>query len=725
MAARKETIWQNDFSFGVVREEAVERDDTDLIGSSLKEALNTVVTATGQVKARPGLAYVDDCTASYGVEIDMGSDRVFDLHITPTGVEVRSDSATVFSNASTTWTALSSRYGDFTFANIRFWVLSDPDTSTVLIGSRHTPIYGLALDDAGSWTFGAAAFNAKLSGALAQPYWRYYPDVTIQPSARTGSITVTASSSIWTSAFSGMRIRFVDQEIVLGSIVSGTVINATVTETLPPTYDIVVASATGYKKGDVVEHSILGGQGIITGISGTTITVLATSSYDGFDATSSPKLVAPNAAQVISSVTPVSPAASFLWDMQMQSPVHGYAGWAARHKSRTYLCAFPGAPTAYAAGAAGGILDFTIGTNDGDGFVETIGSDYGGTLRYIISAEDLLFLTTKGLYYQVTRDGSAITPATIGPVSFSRIGCANVVPVVVDDGCVFVDAVGKNVHAALLAGDVYRSWRAQSLVRYCPEFSDVPVALGATTYGTEGQEQFVYVVTADGGAWVCQWDRDQSRISWRPWQTDGSFVCVYQCLGKSYAIIDRSIADMAVRSREVFTEAAVLDSMESMDIPLGAGVDLEFPRLAGHVCAVYYGGWDLGDVQIDVDGAPVDADGNLIDFPADDYTVQVGLPFSITVRPWPRRSQRTQWGTREVKRIVSFFTTVQDTGPIMVDGKSYGGYRIGDDVSVPPALLNDQIKTIVDGDEAFSTIPIEKDRPGPFTILKIGQRVVI
>ena len=732
MARQKETLWQVDFALGSVRPEAEERDDIQLVERSLKGAKNTIGLSTGQVRERPGTAYVASTGASRGIEVDLGSDRIYDLHINSDGlVLLGSDGAVVYSNASYDWTALTGKFGTYSFSDISFWVVSSPENSTVLIGSQKFPRQALSVDGAGSWTLQASPVATRPSGAHSQGYFKFYNGVKITPSARTGAITLTADSAIWTDLHEDSSVRYLDREILLGTRVSDTVINATVVEELAPTYDIVVAAVSGYKLGDAVEHSVLGGLGIITAInSGTaTITVLATSAYDGFDAVSTPKLVAPNAAQVISSVSSASPAGTNLWDYQVESQVFGYAGYAALHKSRLYLCDFPAIPLAFMASAAGDADDFTPGENDGDAFVEVLSGDAGGELKYIVSAEDLLFMTTKGLYYQQTRDGSAVTPTSISPIPFSRRGIAPVEPAVVDDGCVFIDAVGSNVYAAVLGGDVYRSWKSINLTKFHAHLVNSPVHIGATSSGSETAEEFVYITNADGTAAVCQWDRDDNTAAWRDWDTEGGFRAIYQCFGKMHCVADRIIDALASRFVERFEAGVYLDCAGLSQIGLGEVVSYELNgkpvHLEGHDASVYLGGWDYGELEIDASGDPLDANGDVVVYPSYDGILQVGLAFTISIIPWSRRSARTQRGTREVKRLIQLFLTVKATGPYAVGNEQIGAYRADEDLSLPPPLRTEQSKVTVAGRVPFEAMELIKDRPGPFTLLKIGYRVVV
>ena len=740
MAGRKETISQVDFSFGAVRPEGVERDDTEVIQRSLKEAQNTISLSTGQAEVRPGTVYTDTTAGTHAFEVNLGRGRAYDLTITPTGYEIRSaDGVMLTEETLLDWTAIANKFGTYSYADIEFWALPDADSSQIVIGSQKFPMQSLSVDGAGTWSFAAFAFRAEANGAPRIPFYVFNKSVTIQPSARSGSITITASSAIFTAAYAGTYIRYVDRMILLDTLVSTTSMNATVIDELPPTKNITVAAVDGYKVGDAVEDSILGGKGVITAINTGTkvITVLVTAGYDGFGSGGTTKLIAPDAAQAVSAIADApSLAATELWDEQLLSPVHGYAGWGARHGGRVYLCQLPEVPSAYSVSSAGFFDDFKQGAEDADGFVDTIGSDRGGDLLFIVSAEDLLFLTTRGVYYHQTRDGSVVTPATINPVPFSSIGVAPVPPVAVDDGAIFIDALGEQVQACTLVGDVYRSWRVEGISRFAGHLISSPVHLGASTYGSGRPESLVIVVNDDGTLAVCQWDRSAQEVSWRPWTTAGSFAKVYQSGGQFIALVDRTINAAAVRFREKFVDGVYMDAVSAVQVnsanlqglagqPWIGGTTAFATHLQGHTASVYFEGWDYGDLVIDAAGKPLDADGN--NFNYQDYAgvSHVGLHFDVRVVPWARRSVRTQRGTRDVKRVIDFYVSVQATNLIEIDGTSFGGYRVGEALNAPPLARSQEYRMAMPGDQSYRDIVIARGRPGPFRLMELKYRVTI
>ena len=739
MSKYKETISQTDFSVGSPRPESAERDDTVLVTRSLKEAENTYTLTTGGLEARPGMVHVTGSSGDYGYECDLGTGRVFVIQFMSDGIEIYNSAGVSVFNPTINWAALSTVWGSPSFSDMRFWAVPDPDTSSILIGSKYTPIYAAVITN-GVWSIGTLNFQQSLAGAVNQPFYPYHRGSRITPSARTGSITVTASNAFWTTAHEGMIIRYEGRQIQLDTYVSTTVMNATVIEELPPTYTITVASASGYQKGDAVEHETGSGQGYISNISGTDLTVVASSNWDGFPA--SDKLIGPNAKQNVSAVSAASPGASYNWDMQMLCKPYGYAGWAEKHKGRIYLCDFPLAPQSFAVSRAGFVDDFSAGENDADGFVETVGSNYGGDLRYIISSEDLLFFTTGGIYYQQTRDGSAVTPRTISPIHFSNVSCHTVPPVAIDDGCVFIDSVGKQAYATILSGDVYRSWMIRNVSEFHAHLINNPVFIGATAAGSVWPEQFVFVTNGDGTIAVCQWSKDENIFGWRKWTTTGTVKSVYQAFGEVHAIVDRdsAITSTWVGNRtEKFVLGCYLDAASGLTIT-GAGqtgstgsawvggTTQPPTQLISATAAVYIDGWDLGDYNVALASIrPVDEDGNVLvlDYPGYATTAQIGLPFTVRITPWARRSTETTRGVRQIKRVLKVFFTVQDTLSFTYEGRTFGGYRANEDLTVPPPLRTEEVAFLSGGRGTYVDRPIVHDRPGPLRILKIKQRVTV
>ena len=105
---------------------------------------------------------------------------------------------------------------------------------TVFITHRNNPIRKIVRTSATNFTVSAFTFASHSSGyPRYQPYYKYEDaSVTLTPSATSGSITLTASTSIFTADWVGDTVRLDKKEVDITGYTSGTEVNATVRETL-------------------------------------------------------------------------------------------------------------------------------------------------------------------------------------------------------------------------------------------------------------------------------------------------------------------------------------------------------------------------------------------------------------------------------------------------------------------------------------------------------------
>lgn len=86
-----------------------------------------------------------------------------------------------------------------------------------------------------AWTVESFAFLDD-GGVLRQPYHRFADaGLTLQPSATTGAITLTASAALFDGGHAGARFRIAGQEARIDSVASPTLANATVLQALAST----------------------------------------------------------------------------------------------------------------------------------------------------------------------------------------------------------------------------------------------------------------------------------------------------------------------------------------------------------------------------------------------------------------------------------------------------------------------------------------------------------
>jgi hypothetical protein len=724
VARIKQTVTQRNMSMMEIREDFLEADDLELRMASLRGAKNMRALATRVVECRPGTFYrrtLDD--ADDVIEIRPASGVAFGIIINDTSLDVIDTRArVVHTEASVPWSDATG-----------VWV--EPFRDKTIIGGAWG-LYTLTYAS-GAWSFAPFEFSTAAGAELAQPYWAYEQSATIQPSARTGSITLTASAAIWTSGYVGLRIRYGSREVLITDFISSTVMRGDVVSTLPPTFDIVLNSASDFRVGDAVIGVDTNFQGLVVAVSSLTITVVTTAFFDGPDV--SEKLTSPTGSAIVSSVTEVSPAASPVWDEPLMSSVRGYPQSAAAVSGRFVLLDFPLIPDLVATSSARSIFDWEVGLDDDDAIVRQVG-DNAPRFLHAVNAGDLLLFSDRGCYYLPTRDNGVLTPSNFNLVRFDQRAASPIKPVAVDDGVVFVEASGESIAAALLDGNVYLKWSVRALTTFHNQLIHTPKKLCGPALSSAAAEKYLFVVNGDGTLAAVSWNESLGgeQVGFAPWDTDGDFINVTPLFGAYWCIVDREIDGVTTRfleefSDEAFLDCAVLASAPSQFDTLSANNDTfdangdtltVLEPVAQHLAGndVQYGGEDFYAGTF-----TVNSDGSVAGEPDLYGEWQIGLGFQSIVSPWPMELLNSERLGMVTVRVIRFGVSVQATSQftIMCNGnsRSIGGYAFGDDLSERPPLRTQIYRMPVMGRRDHPELAIIKDKPGRFRILAMTQEV--
>lgn len=717
----KQTVTQRSFLLGEMREEFLEADDLETRLQSLRQAENVRITAARTLNARPGTQYRRTVGSAYDlVPLRPETGLEFGLLVNDDSLEIiASDGSLVETITPVPWTAGSD-----------VWV--EPFREDTVIGGA----WGLKILNYanGVWSFTDFAFADTTDSALAQPYWAFYGDVQIQPSAISGAITVTASQPIWTADYVGLRVRYGRREILLTGYVSATVMNGTVVTKLPPSYRLRLVSAANFATGDAVVAEDTNFQGVVLAISGLDIDVATTEFFDGPDI--SEKLSSSRGSSTVATKTTIAPLSSPIWDEPLISPVRGYPRSGASAAGRLALVDFDAVPDLVCLGSVRSIRDFEVGAEDDDAIVRQCG-DNAPRFRHAINAGDLLLFSDRGIYLVNIRDGSLLTPSTFNAILMDKRGANQVRPVAVEDAVVFVESSGESVAIARLSGNVYLKWTVQAISALHAHLIQTPIKLCGPSLYSPLPEKYFFAVNADGSLVSLSWfaDFQAEAVGFVPWSTAGEFRSVSPIFNGYWALVDREINGSTVRFLEEFDTDAFLDCTLSITsaslltaegVPIDANggfIDVDAAQqlpLAGATGRVIAGDWDLGDYEVGLDGLIVGSD----TFPEG---AEIGFNFEARAMPWPVDIiQSPHLGLIKV-RTVRGSVSVLHTGRIAVRAnnttKRFGGYFFGDDLSAPPPRRTQLYKFMVLGRRDHPEIEFIKEGPGAFQILAINQEV--
>lgn len=710
----KRSVVQRDFSLGELREEFLERDDLPLRQQSLRRARNISLLPTGGFETRPGTSFFRSATVFVDgfAEIVRLSGESFMAAWQGTYLYVYDDEGVEVASFSAPWT-----YDVY-------WTL--PYGDTLLIGSD-AGIYTLRHVD-GAWSLTLFQFDAPMAGRVRRPYWVFHSGVTITPSAETGTITVTASSGIFSAGRVNTTIRYGYRAINLTGYVSPTVMNGTVVTRLPPTYEITLdALADGlWLVGDVVNAATTQFSGQIVDRDVGTKKIWVLSLTEGIEPTTGEDISCSEATAEITGVTTSTPKASTLWDEALINHFRGYPQTAAIVSGRLVLAGFKDAPNVIAISSARLINDFEVGTDDDDGIVRAIG---GIRIAHVITAGDLLIMSDQGTYVASVRD-APMTPGSFNPVLVdSRPVSPLVKPAVVRDMALFVEGSTGRLAVAIQSGNIYLKWGVRVV-------SDLHAHLftGITHICPPARTDRmprVLVLRSDGTITAGTWSDDLETIGFVQWDTpNGFYKFAAPCFGRQYLIVRRHFGPPAPGGQdlfflECFRDTMLLDSTVRSFFPRANGT---IPHLAGQAVTVYQNRFFLHGQPVDVNGA-VQIEAGAEDFPVSSggEQPQIGLPFPSEASVWPvEMLDAPHVGLKRV-RATRFGVSVQDAIRFEMrcnrHSRTVGGYSFGDDLS-EPAPLSERIFTApVTGRPPHHDLGVVRSDPGPWRVLAMTQEV--
>ncbi len=214
---------KTNFTAGEVSQRLLGRGDLRAYENGALSLRNVFIHPTGGITRRAGLHYVD---AALGkgrlIDFEFNTEQTYLLVITPGYLRVYQND--VF---------IAGLYAPWTEAQIRQLSWSQ-SADTVLITHPDVMPKKLVRTAGGVWQLINWVFDAGTGGIIRQPYFKFAEQaVTLTPSAVSGTITLTASASVFLPQHVGTRFRIGKKEVIITSTPSSILANASCIEVLP------------------------------------------------------------------------------------------------------------------------------------------------------------------------------------------------------------------------------------------------------------------------------------------------------------------------------------------------------------------------------------------------------------------------------------------------------------------------------------------------------------
>jgi len=720
MSLRKTVVRQRDFSGGEIDESAQRRDDTKIFAAALKRGLNLQPLDTGACRRRAGrqVHYFDGGLHDI---VRPAATAEFDITFAALRFTARLTGGAVVANIVAPWT------------EAMLPLLSWQEIGRrIFVAHRDMPPQVLEYDDeTGTWSLFAFSFRTVLNGALSQPFYRFADfGETMQPSAVTGSITLTTSSDVFEAGHIGTRFTWVGKQVQITAVADARHATATVIETLPPSYRVTVSSVAGYVVGETVEGDKSSCRAELVAIGATTIDVVIIEGYAGFTVTET--VVGRDGRGVVSGQAGIGPLASVQWEEAFISSVRGYPGSVSSDVQRVIFCDFPQAEQGILWSAIGSIDDF-LPSGEADGAIFEFITARCRVL-YVIGGADEFVITDRGVFYVPISGSSPLAPGSVEFRLISSDGAAQVRPVSTPDGLMFVGRTRTRLYAIIGTGQVARSYITRSLTDFHSHlFTEViSIAAGDESNDALGGRYF-YAVNADGTAVAGRYSETSEWTGWFSWESTGMITAVCARYGEVLFAVAYDLPGGLVETVEGISASAVMDGtinladfvgsdplQDSTGDPIKDSTGKSILAVAGALVPfasatvdAMADGFYLGTIDIDVDGSIV-IDGT------DLTSVSIGFKFPVLIIPLlPSPDGGEAVGQRMRRRKVSkVMLTVRDTQVFEADGHTFAGFDAGEGMETSRPVRDKTYRYRKSGRSFDPEISITQTVPGSFMLIE-------
>ncbi len=212
------------FTSGEVTSDLLGRGDLTAYDNGALKLRNVFIQPTGGVIRRSGLRYIDTALGSGRMmAFEFNSEQTYLLVITNLKISIYANDVLEIT--------LDAPWTEADIPQLAWTQSAD----TLLLTHPDYPPKKLVRSGTGSWSIIDWIFYTD-QNRIRQPYYKFAgSDVTLTPSATAGSITLTASANIFQTGHTGTRLRIGNKEVQIISVLSSTVVSATVIETLVST----------------------------------------------------------------------------------------------------------------------------------------------------------------------------------------------------------------------------------------------------------------------------------------------------------------------------------------------------------------------------------------------------------------------------------------------------------------------------------------------------------
>lgn len=706
MSIAAQVIRQRDWSAGEIDPDGERRDDTEVFKYGERKSLNMQSLRTGAIENRNGRQYLYQ---DEGVRDDFRllpnvQHSVTFAHQRAT---IRAESGETIATLTAPWTN----------SNLESLVWAANDNMIVVAGRNMRPQVIEISKATHTWSIRPYDLRIGVDGLLFAPFYRYSDyGVTLRPSNTFGSVSIYFSAPILNVGHIGTIIRFAGKQLKVTGYVSPTEGVAFCLEEMNPTvrYTLKNSDEMTFSVGQIVQTTISGVEGEVIAVSPNTVTVVVLNRWRRIE--DDDYLVGPSSSADLldgaSGASLIAPAATTHWDEQFISDYRGWPQSVSKDRQRLIFSNFPQLKQAIIWSAISDPFDLKVNADSTGAIFELIDADC--QVFHVVGGYDEFAVTDTGIFYIPI---SSETPLAPGSVEFRRLYAgevANVKPVEVTEGVLFVDESRTGIYAISATGQTARPYVATEITQFHRHlFSDVKSL--ASNYGTpKNAARQIFVVNADGTVVVGQYSSEREYVGWRLWNGAGMVNSVSARFGDVVFSTRYNTIGTPLFVAERISDERELDC----SVIYGGAGTLPFP--VGEMVQVMADGFFLGDFVV--------GPANTIDLSVATYgQIFVGKEFDWYLQPnladfeggeaFGQRQRRRKIGKANIK--------VRDCQEFKVGNKVLCTWLGGEDTSQPMPKRTGVFTYREIGRSYDPEYTISKTIPGRFKMLELTTEVTI
>ena len=608
-----------------------------------------------------------------------------------------------------------------------------------------------------TWTL--ANYSPRLQGGqLRNIFFRLSPlGITVQPSAVSGSVTLTASAPVFVSGQIGTRIRYVNQQILITAVNSPTSAVGTVEEQLFNSNTNNITSIAGFNIGDAVIDKQTGCTGIVTSFVSNSIIVIQTTFPSAFNIGDT--VVGPAGTAVCTGHATGAPQPIVVWDDEVMNNFRGWPRSCFVDQGRLGFCDFPALPQLIAWSAEGDFADLYTDANNASqtNAIQELVPGKSRVLYVVPGAEGSEFVVCdNAVYYIPINQNNPLKPGSVAFNTLSASGGAQVKPQRVQQSIIYVDSGKQKLKAIQAIGAYYRPYVIDDLTELHSHLVKTPVAIAVPGGSGQFEENYIYVLNADGSVAVAKFNMasgvmDAKNVGWLPWSGSGTATWISAQQGQSDVILTGAYAPGGIAPVSL---VEIIDNTQYLDAAMlynTVPTSLTPPGGMGPLWWIAGGAVDLMDGLRMMGTYQVDANGFLIpqNNAGEDFTsatLAAGQAWTATFEPFipavqpgqdvnqRLRKRRVQRWEIYVQNSTGFTLCRLFGGPTTPTSPAYGtvmsrkrfpAWNQDDDPTKAPPLREQAYSIRPIGrlhDPRFALI---KDTPGPLTLLESDLEVSV